>query len=180
MSDFSVKTENPAVPAASAWLQELGAEVTAHSPSALAATPAGVAAHAGAVRLCTQFFESYFSHNDAFIVLLIPMIAVSTTEIQKALRSLQLHQVLLFGSHAKGMTHDDSDLDLIAVVPTKHPQMNFTERVQWIRQIRRALESEGIRGSMDILVYSREQWKQFRSTDSGFARDIRQSALRIA
>jgi predicted nucleotidyltransferase len=105
---------------------------------------------------------------------------VAPTVIKKALSSLQLHEVLLFGSHAKGNANEDSDLDLIVVVPTNHPRMNFSERVHWIRQIRCALEIEGIRMSMDVLVYSPEQWQQFGKDDSGFARELRRSALRIA
>lgn len=108
----------------------------------------------------------------------MPLITIE--QIDTALAGLELEQVFLFGSHASGTATDQSDLDLIVVVPEHSGIADFSERVHWIQKIRRALDASGMRIGKDILVYSPSQWQEIQSADSSFAREIRQSALRIA
>ena len=67
-------------------------------------------------------------------------------------------QVLVFGSHARGMVTADSDVDLL-VVETE-PFGPGRSRREQLRRIRRALSH--FRVPKDVLLYSRpeiEQWK---------------------
>ena len=108
----------------------------------------------------------------------MPLITIE--QIENALAGMGLEEVFLFGSHALGTATDQSDLDLIVVVPEIPGIPDFSERVLWIQKIRRALDASGVRVGKDILVYSPSQWQEVQSADSSFARAIRQSALRIA
>jgi uncharacterized protein len=55
-------------------------------------------------------------------------------------------RIILFGSHARGEQTEDSDLDLVVVLP------EVTDRVGEMVKLRRALTP--IRMPIDILVYS--------------------------
>ncbi|GAB0056040.1 hypothetical protein SIID45300_00339 [Candidatus Magnetaquicoccaceae bacterium FCR-1] len=61
-------------------------------------------------------------------------------------------RIVLFGSHARGDTNDDSDIDLLVVV-----EDGFQERSRWkeLQKIRRKLASFPL--PKDILLYSREE-----------------------
>jgi len=104
----------------------------------------------------------------------------SIDQIRDALTDLPLEQVLLFGSHATGSANEESDLDLIVVVPEDQEGLNFSSRIDWMQRVRHALDAAGIRTAKDILVYSPSQWKAFQSADSSFAREIRESAQPVA
>ena len=61
----------------------------------------------------------------------------------------QAAQIVLFGSHARGDAHDDSDLDFLVIEPTLENRANEMVR------LRRALRP--LRVSADVLVYSRDE-----------------------
>jgi len=108
------------------------------------------------------------------------MSLITVKQINTALAELELEEVFLFGSHASGTATEQSDLDLVVVVPEDPRISDFSGRVHWIQKIRRALDASGMRVGKDILVYSPSQWQELQASDSSFAREIRQSALRIA
>jgi predicted nucleotidyltransferase len=53
------------------------------------------------------------------------------TLLEHAERQLQPEQVWLFGSRARGDARDDSDWDLLVVVPDQTPASTFDPRVAW-------------------------------------------------
>ena len=61
----------------------------------------------------------------------------------------QAAQIVLFGSHARGDAHDDSDLDFLVIEPT------LENRASEMVRLRRALRP--LRVSADVLVYSRDE-----------------------
>lgn len=99
--------------------------------------------------------------------------------IKAAVAQLNLLELLIFGSHARGNADDDSDLDLIAIVPSTSEDFGFNERIDWSRKIRSALRSAGIQLGLDILVFSPSNWQQFLASNSSFARDIQATARKI-
>lgn len=58
-------------------------------------------------------------------------------------------QIVLFGSHARGDAHDDSDLDFLVIEPT------LENRAHEMVRLRRALRP--LRVPADVLVYSRDE-----------------------
>jgi predicted nucleotidyltransferase len=72
-------------------------------------------------------------------------------------------RIILFGSHARGDAHPDSDLDLLIEMETELP---FYERM------RRVSEVFGLRPfAMDVLVYTPEELDAY--SDWSFFRTVR-------
>ena len=69
-------------------------------------------------------------------------------------------KIILFGSLARGNTHEWSDIDLIVV---KDTEMSYGERVKALLPVLR-----GWRGGADILVYSLEEYERARKRHSAF------------
>jgi uncharacterized protein len=61
----------------------------------------------------------------------------------------QAAQIVLFGSHARGEAHEDSDLDFLVIEPI------LENRASEMVRLRRALRP--LRVSADVLVYSRDE-----------------------
>jgi len=97
-----------------------------------------------------------------------------------ALESLHPEQAYLFGSHALQEADEESDLDLIVVLPSPKESLDFQERIEWIQRIRSVIREAGIEKSLDILVYSLPQWEQFLLQGSQFSRNLQKHSLRIA
>ena len=79
---------------------------------------------------------------------------INASTLNKAVQALaqaapQAAQIVLFGSHARGDAHDDSDLDFLVIEPTLENRANEMVR------LRRALRP--LRVSADVLVYSRDE-----------------------
>lgn len=79
---------------------------------------------------------------------------INAITLNKAVQALaqaapQAAQIVLFGSHARGDAHDDSDLDFLVIEPTLENRANEMVR------LRRALRP--LRVSADVLVYSRDE-----------------------
>ncbi|MCL6613558.1 MAG: nucleotidyltransferase domain-containing protein [Firmicutes bacterium] len=63
-------------------------------------------------------------------------------------------RVVLFGSFARGDSHDDSDLDLMVVEP------EVTARREKMVRMRRALRD--LRIPVDVVVVSQGEWERYR------------------
>jgi predicted nucleotidyltransferase len=91
----------------------------------------------------------------------IPMSAIRRYARQVAER-FQPDKIILFGSYAYGTPHEDSDVDLLVVMPA------FSEGNQSVR-IRLALESPF---PMDLIVCTPVRLKREVSEDNWFLREI--------
>ncbi|MBF0417611.1 MAG: nucleotidyltransferase domain-containing protein [Magnetococcales bacterium] len=71
--------------------------------------------------------------------------------VRAIVAAVQPERIILFGSHARGDTNDDSDIDLLVV------EDGFRERSRWkeLQKIRRKLAAFPL--PKDILLYSREE-----------------------
>jgi len=63
--------------------------------------------------------------------------------------------IILFGSHARGETGPESDLDLMVIAESNRP------RIERYGQVRRLFRGMGL--GMDILVYTPDEFAQFQS-----------------
>ena len=70
-----------------------------------------------------------------------------TNAVKRIAEASQPEQILLFGSHARGEAHDDSDLDLLVI------ETEVTDRAAEMVRLRRLLRP--LRIPVDLLVYSR-------------------------
>ena len=79
-------------------------------------------------------------------------------------REFRPQQIILFGSHAYGRPTEDSDVDLMVVMP-RHRRSRRTAT-----DIRVRLGYAGF--PMDLLVWTPERLREWFQAGDGFARDI--------
>lgn len=93
---------------------------------------------------------------------------VHRAEIQKyaeaIAREFRPQKIILFGSHAYGRPTDDSDVDLMVLMP-KHRRSRRTAT-----DIRVRLGYSGF--PMDLLVWTPDRLREWSQAGDGFARDI--------
>ena len=73
--------------------------------------------------------------------------------VEATVSAVNPDQVILFGSRARGDAQEDSDIDLLVIMP--EPFTTAHSRQGQLRRIRRALH--GCRLPVDILLYSRDE-----------------------
>jgi len=69
---------------------------------------------------------------------------------------IKVEKVILFGSHARGEAHRDSDIDLIIISPD-FKKMDFMKRLIWLSKMRR---ERFINRPMDIFGYTKEEFEK--------------------
>ncbi len=80
-------------------------------------------------------------------------------------------KIILFGSLARGETHEWSDIDLIIV---KDTDASYGERVKELLPVLR-----GWKGGADILIYSLEEYESAREKDSPFLREAEKDGVML-
>lgn len=89
-------------------------------------------------------------------------------EIIKNLEPLNLNQIILFGSHAYGTPHKDSDIDLYVVTNDDFMPQSWREKNQLYLKVSRAIRE--LRGdvAIDLIVHSKKMYEVFKETNSSF------------
>ena len=88
-------------------------------------------------------------------------------EIQKILRELfqlrgiSIYKIVIFGSYAKRMQRQDSDIDII-IISKDFRNKDIFERVELTRGIHRELVNR-IKKPFDIMYYSDKEWDKGHS-----------------
>ena len=93
-------------------------------------------------------------------------------EIIKKLEPLNLNQIILFGSHAYGTPHKDSDIDLYVVTNDDFMPQNFEENMNIKLKVIKLLDELTDRVAMDIIVHTQKMNERFVELNSYFARTI--------
>jgi predicted nucleotidyltransferase len=85
--------------------------------------------------------------------------------IERLKAEFQPEQIYLFGSHAWGTPHEDSDVDLMVIVPKS------AERA--IRRMQRAHRClRGLRMSKDVFVQTREEFDRYKDLRASLQHQI--------
>jgi len=94
------------------------------------------------------------------------------TATQRLVAEFQPEQVWLFGSHAWGQPHDDSDVDLLVVVP--HSDETPIRRSQRAHRCLR-----GLRMPKDVLVETRQEVERVQAHKGSLESDILSRGRRL-
>jgi len=89
-------------------------------------------------------------------------------EIIKKLEPLNLNKIILFGSHAYGSPHKESDIDLYVVTNDDFMPQNWKEKNQLYLKVSRALRELREDVAIDLIVHSKQMYEVFKETNSSF------------
>jgi len=76
-------------------------------------------------------------------------------------RGIRVHKIVIFGSYARGIQKEESDIDIIVVSPDFRDKSIF-ERVKLTTGIGRELVSK-FKKPFDIMYYSDKEWEKGHS-----------------
>ena len=99
------------------------------------------------------------------------------SQIVDRLQRIRPEKIILFGSHAYGMPHADSDIDLIVVLNKRGLNSTYREKSHDRMVVSRELLEIERETPIDALVYTLDEWSAFLMQDSAFAKLIRQKGV---
>lgn len=99
-------------------------------------------------------------------------IAKIKLEIIERLKPLNINQVILFGSHAYGIPHKDSDVDLYVVTNDDFLPQSFEENMNIKLKVIKVLDELTDKVAMDIIIHTQKMNEKFIELNSYFARTI--------
>ena len=88
------------------------------------------------------------------------------------LKSSDPYQIILFGSHATGHPNEHSDIDLVVILDNDHVAKTYQERLDKTVNISRAVIEIHREVPLDLLVYSKEEWKIVKGCGNCFIDEI--------
>lgn len=104
--------------------------------------------------------------------------AMLSNEIVQALKPLRdVHRVILFGSHARGTSSRDSDVDILVILNKHGFAASYAERQSNRLRVSRELMQVRKKVPMDLLVYTVDEWRALTDAGTDFARNIQEEGV---
>ena len=94
------------------------------------------------------------------------------SEIINALKKVNPHRIILFGSYAYETENTDSDLDLYVITKDDYTPETYREKLDLKCKISRVLDPFRILYPIDLIVHTLPMFKKFVELDSSFSREI--------
>ena len=99
--------------------------------------------------------------------------------ISRLSKNFKLKNIILFGSHAYGTPHKDSDIDIIVVLDEEGYAKNYMEKIDRRMKVSKLLFDLAKKFPVDLLVYTKDEWNHLLRINSSFVRQIKQKGLRL-
>jgi predicted nucleotidyltransferase len=93
----------------------------------------------------------------------------------EALRQSDPYRIILFGSYAKGTATDDSDIDMVVILDNYDVAKTYEERLKKKLYINKLVRNINYKVALDILVYSRAEYKIVKDIGNYFIDEIEQT-----
>jgi predicted nucleotidyltransferase len=93
----------------------------------------------------------------------------------KALRQSDTYRIILFGSYAKGTPTEDSDIDMVVILDNYDVAKTYEERLKKKLYINKLVRNINYKVALDILVYSRAEYKIVKDIGNYFIDEIEQT-----
>ena len=87
--------------------------------------------------------------------------------------------IILFGSYAWGLPNEWSDIDLVVVLEENGFSKNFEEKMQRKSRVSHTLLEIKKHISIDMLVYTKDEWNTLAHSDSSFFQGIDKAGKRL-
>jgi len=93
-------------------------------------------------------------------------------QLLEALKQADPYKVILFGSHANGTANENSDIDMVVILDNNDVAKTYDERLRKKLQINRLVREINYKIALDILVYSKEEYKIIKNNGNYFIDEI--------
>ena len=93
-------------------------------------------------------------------------------QLIEALKQSDPYKIILFGSHAVGNAREDSDIDLVVILDNDDVAKTYEERLNKKLSINRLVRSINYKVPLDILVYSKQEYKIVKDYGNYFIDEI--------
>jgi predicted nucleotidyltransferase len=80
-------------------------------------------------------------------------------QLLEALKQADPYRIILFGSCAKGTADENSDIDMLVILDNNDVAKTYEERINKKLYINRLVRNINYKVALDILVYSKEEYK---------------------
>jgi len=93
-------------------------------------------------------------------------------QLLDALKQADPFKVILFGSYANGTADENSDIDLVVILDNNDIAKTYEERLKKKLYINRLVRKINYKIALDILVYSKEEYKIVKDYGNYFIDEI--------
>jgi len=93
-------------------------------------------------------------------------------QLLEALKQADPYKVILFGSYAKGTADENSDIDMVVILDNNDVARTYEERLNKKLYINRLVRNINYKTALDILVYSKEEYKIIKNYGNYFIDEI--------
>ena len=93
-------------------------------------------------------------------------------QLLEALQKADLYRVVLFRSCAKGDTNGNSDIDLLVILDNEEISKSYEDRINKKLYINKLVRHINYKVPLDILVYSKEEYRKIKDFGNYFIEEI--------
>jgi predicted nucleotidyltransferase len=93
-------------------------------------------------------------------------------QLLEALKQADPYKIILFGSYAKGTAGENSDIDMLVILDNNDVAKTYEERSKKKLYINRLVRNINYKIALDILVYSKEEFKIVKDYGNYFIDEI--------
>jgi len=93
------------------------------------------------------------------------------SEIIEQLKPLNVDRIVLFGSHAYGKPHQDSDIDLYVVTNDDFMPQSWREKSKVYLKVANRLDDIMSKTPVDLIVHTKQMYQKFKELNGSFYRN---------
>ena len=93
-------------------------------------------------------------------------------QLLEALKQADPYRIILFGSYANGTADENSDIDMVVILDNNEVAKTYEERLKKKLYINRLVRNINYKIALDILVYSKEEYKIVKNCGNYFIEEI--------
>jgi predicted nucleotidyltransferase len=93
-------------------------------------------------------------------------------QLLDVLKQADPFKVILFGSYANGTANENSDIDMMVILDNNDVAKTYEERLNKKLYINRLVRNINYKIALDILVYSKEEYKIIKNNGNYFIDEI--------
>jgi predicted nucleotidyltransferase len=90
----------------------------------------------------------------------------------EALKPSNPYRIILFGSYARGTATENSDIDMVIILDNNDVAKTYQERLDKKLYINKLVRNINYKIALDILVYSKEEYKIIKDYGNYFIDEI--------